>query len=183
MALDTQEACFLLWCAHTSQVKTTQQSVPHQYFIKRCYLFLVHWLVCFHMCSFITTQSKHTTMIEWTQTGTVHCHICCVICKCLNNQIQPPLFNLAFCFHQHITPTSLHSHWLLWITHVTHQTMDRTLLHSVLLSSFVFHHPHHRSQDAWQRLFNNNEFQTLKETKWASLTIWFRCHFASFFFV
>ena len=58
-------------------------------------------------------------MIEWTQTGTVHCHIWRDFLQCLNNQIHASLFHLAFCFHQHITSKPLHSHWLLWITRDT----------------------------------------------------------------
>ena len=157
----------LLWCVETSQVKTIQLSVFLQSLAQQCYLFLVHWFVCF-TCAHSSQHNQHNiTMVEWTQTGAVHCHIRRAFLQCFNNQIYASLFHLAFCFHQHITSTSLHSHWLLWITHLIRQTMDCSSLHSVLLQSFVFHHPHHNTQGTRLLLLNNNEFQT-----WKWKTIW-----------
>ena len=57
----------LLRCVETSQVKTIQLSVLHQSLAQRCHLFLVHWFVCFHMYSFITTQSTHNS--DWMNTN------------------------------------------------------------------------------------------------------------------
>ena len=119
-------------------------------------------LVCLLSHVSIHHNSTNTTMFEWTQTGTIHCHKWGVLCKCLNNQIHASLFYLAFCFHKHFTVTSLHPHWLLWTTHVPRQIMDCPLLHSVLLQLFVSHRPHHHSQGTLLLWFKRKVFQTLK---------------------
>ena len=83
-------------------------------------------------CTHSSQHSQYTTMIEWTQTGTVHCNIWCVFRQCLNNQIHASLFHLAFCFHQHIT--HILAFTLAALNH-THDTSNNGLSFAALSAS------------------------------------------------
>ena len=84
-------------------------------------------------CAHSSQHNQHTTTIEWTQTGTVYCHIWRALCKHIINQIHASLFHLAFCFHKHIT-----HHIVAFTLAASNRTLDTSKKWTVLYCAQCF---------------------------------------------